>query len=381
MPKLIKLFAVMISLFWCVSLVAQQKSLDPTVDASPYQNSGTITGEDVIWDVLFTIDVTAISGAAGNAGAEFANGMYYTTRWNSNLIHEYDMTGALVREFSVPGVSGLRDLAYDGTYFYGGASTSTIYQMDFGATPTLIGSFNVTGGITVRNIAYDSGADGFWCGNWDDPVTLFDRSGNQLDQIATGLDSQYGSAYDNVSPGGPFLWVFDQNAGVEAHVHQFDIASGTATGVTHNAGPDATDPTIIAGGLWTSTDHTPGFLVMGGLGQGVPDELIVWEIAPAGGGTITIAEAIEDLNGDFVPDRLGQTVTVEGVVFSPNFQTTNNSFYIDDGTAGTDIFMFGPPLFTWAMGDMLEITGEVDQFSGMTEIIPADSSGWVFVIQ
>jgi len=31
------------------------------------------------------------------------------------------------------------------------------------------------------------------------------------------------------------------------------------------------------------------------------------------------------------------------------------------------------------MGDMLEITGEVDQFSGMTEIIPADSSGWVFV--
>ncbi|MEE9448852.1 MAG: T9SS type A sorting domain-containing protein, partial [Ignavibacteriaceae bacterium] len=55
------------------------------------------------------------------------------------------------------------------------------------------------------------------------------------------------------------------------------------------------------------------------------------------------------------------------------------SFYIDDGTAGTDIFMFGPPVFTWAMGDMLQITGEVDQYNGMTEIIPADTSGWVLI--
>jgi len=99
--------------------------------------------------------------------------------------------------------------------------------------------------------------------------------------------------------------------------------------------------------------------------------VIVFELGDTGGGTITIAEAIEDLNGDFVPDRLGQTVTVEGVIFSPNYQTTNSSFYIDDGTAGTNIITFGSPVLTWAMGDMLQITGEVDQYNGMTEIIPA----------
>ncbi len=93
--------------------------------------------------------------------------------------------------------------------------------------------------------------------------------------------------------------------------------------------------------------------------------------------TITIAQAIEDLDMDFVPDRLGDTVTVQGVVFSPNFQTTNNSFYIHDGTAGTDIFMFGPPVFTWSLGDELTITGVVTQFNGMSEIEPFDSSGWV----
>src|SRR3989339_1754749 len=84
--------------------------------------------------------------------------------------------------------------------------------------------------------------------------------------------------------------------------------------------------------------------------------------------TLTIAEAIEDLDADFVPDRLDDTVTVAGVVTSPNFQTTNNSFYLWDGTAGVDLFMFGPPTFTWSLGDSLIITGTVAQFSGMTEI-------------
>jgi len=94
---------------------------------------------------------------------------------------------------------------------------------------------------------------------------------------------------------------------------------------------------------------------------------------------ITIAEAIEDLNHDFVPDRLGQIVTVQGVVFSPNFQTTNNSFYIADSTAGTDIFMYAPPLYTWQLGDDLKITGVVTQHNGMSEIVVADSTGWVLM--
>ncbi len=94
--------------------------------------------------------------------------------------------------------------------------------------------------------------------------------------------------------------------------------------------------------------------------------------------TITIAQAIEDLNNDFIPDRLGDTVTVQGVIFSPNYQTTNNSYYIYDGTAGTDIFMPGPVLL-WAMGDELNVTGVVTQFNGMTEIVPSSAAGWILV--
>jgi hypothetical protein len=75
------------------------------------------------------------------------------------------------------------------------------------------------------------------------------------------------------------LWVFDEGygSGFSQLIHQFDIASGLATGVTHDVAADAIDPTGTAGGLWTSTDHTPGFQVMGVLLRGVPDEIIVYE--------------------------------------------------------------------------------------------------------
>ena len=92
--------------------------------------------------------------------------------------------------------------------------------------------------------------------------------------------------------------------------------------------------------------------------------------------TLTIAQAIEDLNADFVPDRLNDTVMVSGVIISPNFQTSNNSFYLSDGTAGTDIFMYGPPKFNWALGDSLVVTGTVTQYNGMTEIVPFSLAGW-----
>ena len=95
-----------------------------------------------------------------------------------------------------------------------------------------------------------------------------------------------------------------------------------------------------------------------------------------GPAVLTIAEAIEDLDTDYVPDRLGDTVTVSGVITSPNYQTTNNSFYLQDATAGTDIFMYGPPVFTWALGDSLTVTGTVAQYNGVSEVIPLNSAYW-----
>jgi hypothetical protein len=186
-----------------------------------------------------------------------------------------------VEEFSIPGVTGLRDLAYDGTYFYGGAASTTIYMMDF-ATKTLIGT--ISSPVAVRFIAYDEANDGFWVGDWATPPTLIDRNGTALATITTGLAGQYGAAYDSYSAGGPYLWIFDQGsgAGLPQLIHQFDIASGTATGFTHDVlaelGPNAA---AIAGGLWVGEGVVPGKASIGGVLQGTPDMYFVYELADA----------------------------------------------------------------------------------------------------
>ena len=91
---------------------------------------------------------------------------------------------------------------------------------------------------------------------------------------------------------------------------------------------------------------------------------------------ITIAEARQDLNGDFIPDRLGDTVTVEGVVFTPNFAPEHNHYYIDDGTAGIHTFAPGPHLCSWNLGDFTVLIGVVMQYRGATEIVALDSLSW-----
>jgi hypothetical protein len=236
------------------------------------------------WDLQFSYNLEVVNGALGNAGGEFDGSYYYSTRWASNLLHKVDMAGNLVEEFSIPGVTGLRDLAFDGTFMYGGAAGNTIYQMDF-ASKTLIGT--ISSPVAVLHIAYDEGADAFWVGNWGDSPTLVDRRGATLGTLTTGLTSQYGTAYDGWSENGPYLWVFDQGggAGTAQYLHQFDLASGAATGFTYDVTQDfPPDPNAIAGGLWTGEGVVQGTASIGGVMQGTPDMYFVYELTDAGGG-------------------------------------------------------------------------------------------------
>ena len=252
--------------------------VSPTLSAAP---SGSL---EATWDLLFSFDVQAATGGLGNAGAEFDGTYFYTTRWASNLIHRYDTNGTMMEEFSISGVSGLRDLAYDGTYMYGGAAANTIYMMDF-ITKTLIGQINSP--VAVRNIAYDEANDAFWVGNWNTDLMLVDRNGNTLAVIPAtthNLGGMYGSAYDKWTPGGPFLWVFDQGqgGGNPQLIHQIDLNTLTLTGVTYDVANDFPGANNIAGGLWSSDEYQLGLAVLGGLMQGQPDMFFVYELAPAG---------------------------------------------------------------------------------------------------
>ncbi|MCD4735778.1 MAG: carboxypeptidase regulatory-like domain-containing protein, partial [Bacteroidales bacterium] len=113
--------------------VAAIPSSDPSIESAPTATvmKGGVDNK-AMWDVAFAFD--------GNAGAQpgiETDGQYiYTSTWSAAYttpfwFHQYDFNGNLIAEFDIAGATAVRDLAYDGTYFYGGAASNAIYVMDF----------------------------------------------------------------------------------------------------------------------------------------------------------------------------------------------------------------------------------------------------------
>jgi hypothetical protein len=106
--------------------------------------------------------------------------------------------------------------------------------------------------------------------------------------------------------------------------------------------------------------------------------------AASGPALITIADARADIDAstgltpdDYVPDRLNQTVKIRGVVTSVDFRGASGmEIYIQDPTGGVDIFNTSNPAAP-AIGDSVEVVGQVQQFNGLTEINPGTSAASV----
>ena len=122
-----KKITIVLAMMFMSSFIFAQFAGEESPNAS--QN---VIGSKALWTVQF--NYTGIP-AGGSAGCETDGNYFYVTKWSGDVIWRLNMSGVLVDSFSISGVSGLRDLAYDGTYFYGGASAKTIYKMDFSATP------------------------------------------------------------------------------------------------------------------------------------------------------------------------------------------------------------------------------------------------------
>jgi hypothetical protein len=222
-----------------------------------------IHGQKAVWDILYSYNV----GATAEAGIETDGNFIYTSKWSTAMFYKYSMTGTLLDSFSITSVTGIRDLAYDGTYFYGGANAATIYKMDF-VNHTLIGTIACPTGTTVRNIAYDPLLGGLWVGGWDTDIKCISPTGTVLgtilatDHLLTGI---YGSAYDSWTPGGPYLWLFDQGAnGDGAFFNQISLTTMQPTGFIHDCSDISA--TALAGGAFCY--NNAGTVTLGGIAQG-----------------------------------------------------------------------------------------------------------------
>ena len=255
-------------------------NIDPiisSVGSTPSQQGSNPQTLDM-WELYFSFDVDTASGAPGNTGAHCIDPYLYTSRWASNIQHQYDMDGVMLKQYSVGGVSGVRDLAYDGDYLYAGPSTGTIWGWD-PISETL--ESTITGGFQCRAIAYDDDKDTFYVSNWGDPVWEVNRDGDILDSFNLALTtSTYGFAYDQWSSSegydGPFMWVFDQGTPSLSGINQWDLASGAFTGVEKNVHDDF--PGTSAGGLFLTEEFEAGEALLGGLAQSMGDPFFIYDI-------------------------------------------------------------------------------------------------------
>jgi len=228
-------------------LVGQNKTKADVSATMGFVNS--LSGPKALFDLLFEFPVIT----TGSAGVETDGQNFFVARWNANLFYKYSMTGTLLDSFAISGVSAIRDLAYDGQYFYGGANANIIYKMDF-TTHTLVGTITLPAAITVRHIAYDPVNNALWCGNWSTDFSLVDLNGNVLNTIPATTHLQtdiYGSAYDNYTPGGPYLWLYRQTSANANDLEKINLTTGISTGVT-------LDVTTVVSGL--TADNSAGGL-------------------------------------------------------------------------------------------------------------------------
>jgi hypothetical protein len=316
-------------------VITKDKAYDETaMEYSPLVSHVTGNLTDAIWDIQGSFRPIDASGIVSQAGMEFDGTHFFCPVWNTADICKYDIDGIFVETFQVPGVSATRDLAYDGQYMYGGSSGSQIYCWD-PVTYTLITTINSSQGL-YRAIAYDSDNDGFLGNNWAGQIVCTARDGSTLYIIPDpGFTAIYGLAYDNISDGGPYLWIFDQ-MGSGAEIHQLDIASGSLTGVMRNVLADFPSAGI-AGGLWKSTDYVAGTLTLGGLVQG--EDAFMYELCetenwvmvtnnisgtvPANGGTIVV-----EVTFDTAELLMGDVLTADLLIHNNSNYTRGDDYVI-----------------------------------------------------
>jgi hypothetical protein len=219
-------------------------------------------------------------------GVEFDGTYFYitggggTTHQDPNKVHVFDRNGSLVGTVNQPTAAGWgwRDIAYDGNHLYSsdGPNVDEWYISGLPGSPALnsVGSFSGPCNPN-RALAYDPATDHFWTANWASNIYEFTRAGTVIGNWPNSR-SAYGMAWDDVSPDGPWLWVFSQDGSPLLLVSKYDPINHSYTDVTFYASLEAG---AMAGGAAFSDQWDPSLGVLFCAIQGNLDRVVGIEIA------------------------------------------------------------------------------------------------------
>ncbi len=332
----------------------------------------TTMGIDAMWDVEFTYSVSdsAVPAAplAGLAGAYWTGTEFWVSAWATDTLIRLNPDGSLIEVFTIAGVSNVRSITGDGTNLYAGSAGASIAVID-PTTRTLTSTIGITGAaasIGARFLTYDATLDGgnggFYIGNFTSDIGVVALTGATLTTIGTathGRVGMYGAVTDNISAGGPYLWVFEQpGTPSDGVISQLALPAGTFTGVQREVNADIGGTAGLAGGLFIATNHPafPTQNIIGGLLQNGPDLLFGYDL-------------------DFSPIQVDANVTNftgNGLVRMPQDHVSPSSF-------STDILNQGAQALTSATLTVSVDSGGMNVFSEaqtFTNVIQGATAGF-----
>ncbi len=199
------------------------------VRAYAKNSQGTAYGEEkyfttnsyIMWNFIGSIILTS----AGQQGIATDGEYIYTCSWQGTptggySFYRYDMDGTFIEGFNINGVSEIKDLTYDGEFFYGGNNASILFTIDL-ANKVLVNTIN-TDCNHIRHCSYDPQNDGFWVGGMDD-LMLIDRNGTVIQNAPNPIHA-YGSGYFQEEDGTAHIFLFCQPY-ANAKVYDYNITN------------------------------------------------------------------------------------------------------------------------------------------------------------
>jgi len=212
------------------------ENIDSEVTAPDFNNSRAM------WDLAFWFDLPGTyHGGIATDGIHF-----YTALITGGEFYRYDMDGSNPVQFTIPGVSKISGMTYDGEYFYAvNNEVNFVFKLDL-ANETYVGGFPAAHpGFwgAPQCIAYDPNLDngngGFWISEFFNLGAISMTGTSLINAISLGWDVIQGMAYDPYTdPQNPCLWLFTGPGGAASIFQQWDINTMAYTGVSHNCHPD-----------------------------------------------------------------------------------------------------------------------------------------------
>lgn len=198
--------------------------------------SNLIPGE--FGDSLYNLNLfdLALSDTARFYGVAYAQDHFWFSAKifpDQKLIVKVDKSGNLVATYPQPVSigSGWSAITTDGNYLYG---TDTYVINIWSIDSTKNAGVIYTGSISADAMTYDPNKKYFYVSNSTGAIRVLNKNGDDVALLITPYDIE-GLAWDNFSPGGPFLWAWvrDENlTGAKCKGIRLDPETGIATGAS-----------------------------------------------------------------------------------------------------------------------------------------------------